>query len=422
MAANLPPGIDLAGSPNWAGLVQTWWKVSNEPPSRGAMQSWFEDAAVRWIGTLVAALVKLQASFGKLLGEAADRAEDKSGPIIADMLAVGLSNLFNVPVSGGEIGTRHNPAGRDSLGDRMAQAVFSALLGSFAGAGAILPEHGKTNAEHVLGYNLRLALKGWIDKNFIVGFLSGWLPNYAGLDDEVAHVLGLSRMSSRAIGPVIRSLVTIPFQRSLNLQYRPAIFTEGQALHALNAEQIAESDYFEILGQLGWSRERAAVLRVANAKQVGVSDLQRWRELDLIDEAELERLLTRYGYDPDTSRILARSVQEDRVRSGRNSIVSTAVDLYADRALSEGELRALLQEAGYSDLETRTYMQLADLRRSRPRELERSTVEQAYVEGIITLGRLHDFYTHAGYNLEDAILLEQLATARRVKAARRAST
>lgn len=416
-----PPGIQIPNvslttvAHDWTDLTHTVLRALTIEEGRSGFGQIAEDLATRAVGTIMAYSLKWQTVAAKLLLEAWSDAQREQGDIVGQLAATGISDLFDIPVSPAEAVPGRGAAGA-GLRNKVGQAVLDGLLSKIRPTGALGPDDGLRAAEAVLGQTVGLGIEGWLEGLYFGGPLGDYFNGaIADLDDVVAASAGLGSAARRAIGPVLRVLVAEPLTRWLNAQYRPRIYNEGQAVRALRLNAITPNEYYETMGELGWTREKAGVLEQIGSKELSKDDLLRLRELSLIDETEMATLLRASGYYEDVSRILARSLVEDRVRAWRGAHASVVRDMYRDGELGAGEARAQLGELGYSDLEIRTLMNVADLERNRVRAVSEADMETAYVEGLVSLGELHGYYLSRGYDMRGAVIQEQLAAIRKTR-------
>lgn len=402
----------IGPAPEWLPFFSTFFNSLTEADIGASIGKTVERATTSLLGTYFAYILKWQGVGIGIMLDAWEKAQGESGPKIAEIAARGLSSVFGTAINAADVGNRLG-ANRTGLQRRLGQAVMDGILEQVQTSAPLSPESGKRSAEGVVGFVVNLATQAWMQGLFFSGPAADWFNGaYADIDDVVARATGSGLMTRRAVSPILRTLVVEPFQRWLNVQYRPRIYNEIQAARALRVGQLSQGEYFNVMAELGWTRERAAVLDVINSRELDKSDALRLLELSLINEEELAALLRASGYNEDAARVLARSLQEDRVRTLRNTTAGVVRDMYRDRDMEAGEARAWWSELGYTDLEQRTMMNLADLERLRPKRLTRGDMERAYAEGFITLGELNSYYGREGYEVGDQVLLTRMAAAK----------
>jgi hypothetical protein len=378
-----------------------------------SLPEWARKAAEDIVPAVFAAwwgfLIRSQGTLGKLIGDTLQKIEEEAGPHLLQMATYGLNDLFGTNLSAGDLGLRGGTAARRAAADRIGEAVMAAMFGSFETGAALTPEQGRENAERMLSFNLQLALEGWMTGVLGTGMLTKFFPNWGDLDDIVAANLGLGRVSRRVLAPMINAMIVEPFTRDINKRFAPATYNETQAVRALNRGAIGEDDYFAVMAELGWTRERAATLRSLNSVWPSKEDIRAMLELSEIDDAQAVELLRGLGYQPEMADTLVRMFRNDRVRTIRQQSVQVARDMFRDREITLTQFRAVMSEAGVSELEERLLVSVAEMERARPARLPRGEMEEAFKLGFVDLGRLRRYYTEEGYAFDDLILLEQMA-------------
>jgi hypothetical protein len=342
--------------------------------------------------------------------------EQATGGAQLEFLLDGLNDFFGTKLTTADVGhggiLTRGGAGATELGRAALTAMFTAL----ERPGAITPEAGFENAQRLISFSLSTAIEGWLTGNIEKALFPETLPEWGQLDDLVSQNLGLGRLIRRVLAPLLNILMIEPTTRKLNATYLPGFLSEGQAVRAYNAEYIAETEFYSIMAQHGWPRERAALLRVIAAKSLSEADVERGREVGAIGETEALRALQVLGYNADLAKKQFEILELSRLRKVEETVAGVARDMFRDREISEAEYRSALKAAGKSDEETVGLIGLGNIERARPHALERSTIEQGFMAGLVSLSRLRRYYELEGFSLEDQILLEQLALRRKLDA------
>lgn len=367
------------------------------------------------LSTLSAWTVHSRADFLKQMAQVRAQIEQIAGPHIQEFLAIALSDYFGVSVSPGLLGLRGNKGGRQVAASAVGQAVLAGMFGSLETAGGITPARGKENADRLLSFALQNAIEGWLIGTLGLGWLETEMPDVGKLGDLVSANLGVGRISRQALRPALDALVVNPATEFYNSIYAPSLPAEGQAVRLLHRGAISESDYFDIMARRGWSRDRAAQLRVILSDLPTRSDLRGLYELGMLSEQEVSEYLQAGGAPPELAQALTVLIREDRLRTIRGNLATLARDMYRDREIDDAEFSGLAGAAGYSSEEREALLNVARVERSRPKRVDRSTMERAYVEGVVEINRLRAFYEAEGYSALDAGILEQLVVMRKLE-------
>jgi hypothetical protein len=358
---------------------------------------------------ILSVVIALQGKVGQYVGKAIVTAEERGDEYLQKAAAFGLSDFFGVPVSPGEVGGREDGGARNDLGQRLGVMLMESMFGSFQGQQDILPVQGLENAERLLGLNLTLALKGWLLGTLGLGYLEHYFPSWGNLKDIVSQSLGLGRVARRAMAPLLNALIVEPLTRDLNSRFRPKQLTVAEAVRALNRGEISDDEYFDVAGEAGYTRARAAFLKVVHSTLPGVSEAAAFFQLGIFDDAALTNHFKALGFHPDFIEPLVHYVQQQRNLTYKNETEKIVQGMVAAREMDDVEGANLLRSIGRTPAEVETLLGNARLLRSKPKRLTEADAQLAYEEGFMSLSDLSRFHQLEGYAPDDAIILEQLA-------------
>lgn len=408
----------------WDEIFDEFLNAVMHSPLWGKTGVFLEEVAPKVGAALFAIWVRSQGAIGKAAGDSVDEVEKLAGPTLLKAAAAGLSDYFGMKIDPGEIRPHAGFDGRRELSDKLGSLILGSMFGQFENATELTPEQGRDNAEAMIGFNLSTALEGWMGGVLTTGFLSKFFPTWADLDDIISQNLGFGRANRRVMGPLLTALIVTPFTWWLNQRLKPEILRETQLVRALYRDQITEDEYFETMGRHGWSRERAAILKVVNSRLLEKEDIQRAVEMGSIREDELPEIFGTLGYAPDMAEVMRLNTIHERVRTIFNAFESVGRDMFRDGEIDEPEYRSILGQAARSDVEVEAMLALGLLERSRMkadpeklRRVPRGTVERAYRERIINRAQLGTFYTDQGYPEGDRqimLALQDLLLARAI--------
>ncbi len=414
----IPPDVADSVRPDFDGLAATW--ISHFLSALPAAAIASKDALPELIAEIAAVLVELSieltSEIGKRVGEAVSEFELTAGPEIERAAAEALSDYFGTSISPAQISRGRSPSQRFAFAQNLGSFVLSQMFGAFETPKSITPEVGRVNAERILGFNIGTTLESWLGKVVSSTPLTRWIPNWADLDEVMQQTLGLGRINRRIMGPLLKTLVADPFQWDINKRFTPAIFNAGQLVRLLNRREIDSGDYFEKMSWLGFDQAKATQMRTLVSRLPEKEDVAKLLELGAITPDEVTEIFEAMGYTAEGANMMRFITVNDRIRTLNNATESLARDMYRDREIDEAQLKAMLVSAGRSDAEIEMLIGIAKIERSRPRALPRSVLERAFKTGFIPLSRLSEYYETAGYNLDDRILLEELAVEDRLEA------
>ncbi len=395
--------------------------VVNFEPLRG----WLQDLLERIVPGVTAGYTAFQlnsrADFMIRLVTALLQAEERVAPKLLQLAALGLEDYFGVHVDPNSLGIRGGTPGRQAGVRPLSDAMLEGLFGALGSARNVDPAAGYDNMLRLFERQLLTAVEGWLEANLGLGVITKDLPDWGSLDDIVARTMGLGRLTSRAIRPLLDALIVEPSTQQLRKTYRNALPSESLAARMFHRKVISQDDYFEIMARHGWDRTAAAEQLLSNALLPSRADLRAMLELELISPADMRQTLTAQGYPDSVAGQLVTVIREDRTRELKGALATLARDMYRDREASAQETEALLTRAGYSDDERALLLAVADIERSRPKRPTASTMENMYRRDLVELVELRAFYVLEGYAPADVDRLEALAVQEKLEAVARAA-
>jgi hypothetical protein len=347
--------------------------------------------------------------------------EAQVGPQLLKFASAGLRDFLGVDISADQLGLRGGTAGRGAAADSIGKHVIGSMFGTFRQGGGITPEVGLENAENLISAVIGTALEGWLGTTLGFGYITKDLPNWGDLDDVVARNLGMGRVTSRVLRPLIDALVLEPFTQYLNDKLRPALLTEAQATRAVNRGTIDEEAYFEIMGRHGWPRGIAAELRMQHTQQLSRSELQQLYDQRLLQADDVLMHLRAQGYSQGLAEGVFRLIQNDRVSSLRTALATTARDMFRDRDIDEDQARDVLRSIDYSEAEIAALLAVARVERARRRRLTNAQAEEAFRFELLDADALRGHYEREGYSPRDVEVLLSLAVKDKEAADQRAA-
>ncbi len=377
------------------------------------LRGWIQDLVERLIPGITAGWTSFQlesrADFMIRLVTALLQAEDKVGPKLLQLAALGLEDYFGVHIDPASLGIRGGTPGRIGAAGPLSDALLSSLFGTLGSLRELTPERGYDDMLHLVERSLLKAVESWLEGNLGLGIITKDLPGWDQLGELVSHTIGMGRLTSRALRPLVDVLILEPAKQHLAKTYRNALPSEALAFRLLNRGAIGEEDYFEVMARHGWDRTAAAEQKLANATLPSRADLAAMLELGLVDAGQVRESLVAQGFPGTVADQLLRVIQEDRTRTLRAALAQLARDMYRDREATAEETGALLERAGYSADERALLFAVADLERSRPKRLSVSTMEDMFRREVVTLPELRGFYELEGYAPADVDRLEAMA-------------
>jgi hypothetical protein len=395
------PSFSESGKQAAAGVMSAgWWKA--------CWSAFWEFALSGWVKILtwtLSAMTSIALHGAKII----DQAETANAPEFQRLVNAGISDLFGVDVG---VSTERGAAGRGSrraAAKTIGEAMLTGLFGSFSGAGAQQLTPSSKGAEDYLTTVGTLAIEGWL-AGFTAELISlGAIETYGELDDIVAEVLGLGRLTRRVLGPPVSILVETPFEWQLNRTYRPKLLSSSQTARQFARGRWTREQVDEELARQGYSKERIDALLAVDAKYLSDTDLSYLVARGTWTREQAIAHLKEQGWTADMAAALLAIADDRRLDTYRRQYASVAGDAFARGDIDDVEYRQILDDSGLPE-EERHWNHLVDgLRRElRRRELSLSQLEDGVKRGILNINDFRARVLDMGYSFEDEQTLELL--------------
>lgn len=323
------------------------------------------------------------------------KGEDAADPVFRDLTNAAVKDLTGADVS----------AGHGAVG----QAVLHSITG---GAGA--PADGQiqpstSGAEAYLEAVMKLALEGYLEGSIVSALSLNYLEKFGELDDILAQVLGLGRMSRRVIGPLLNARVITPFQWHVDKTYRPTLLGAGEVSRQVARGRMSREQATEELARQGYSDGRIEALLNAAAKFHSIADLDLLVRADEYTRGQAVQHLRDAGYDEPIADTELKLEQLKRIASFERTMAGGAIDAFARGSLDRATLDEFTQGVTIDDQERAQLRELADARRIfRRHPLSPAEAKACVRAGILAVIDYREALRNDGYDEESVLALELL--------------
>lgn len=363
------------------------------------------------VGAIIGALLALFSTVAVYLANFIIRGESKAEPAFQELAKVAVEDLFGVSVNIGQVQGRGQRAGRQAAAASIGEAVLKGLFAGVKTSGSATLEPGMAAANNYLTTVTQLALEGWLEGWMVEALSVGQLEKFADLDDIMAQVLGLGRLSRRVLNPVTTILVETPAEWLLNKTYRPKLLSPGQVARQVERGAMKAAEAREELARQGWSDRRIEMLLATEQKHVGLADLDFLVSHDIWSRESALLELIEEGWSRAQADTLLTIERQQKLDTYKVQMAQEAMAQYAAREIGDDQFRRIMETLRLPPDEVLAMRQVAGLRRElRVKEMTTGQWADAVKAGLATLTDFRRHLVDEGYRERDALNLELLLT------------
>ena len=337
------------------------------------------------------------------------RAEAKSDPAFQRLAEAGIEDLFGVKV---DMSSVRGPGGRESrtaAASAIGRGVLEGLFGQFTGGRAGVTEPSSEGAEKFLSTVTQLALEGWLEGWMFEALSLGQMEKFADLDDAMAAILGLGRLSRRVMGPPCDVFITQPFTWKLNQTYRPNLLGSAELIRQFLRGRCTRERLFREMAMAGFKDDDIECLLATHQKFLSDSDIDYLVSRGIWTQEQGIQHLRDSGWSETLAKATLELEADKREDAWRRRVADVACDAFARGDIEEPQARASLETLFLPEREKFWMLKLAGAQRVfRSTGLSMSDVEAAVKRSILTIADFRGYCLRQGYSLADTQTLELL--------------
>jgi hypothetical protein len=381
------------------------------------------DTLLTWIATALAWFLSKILCVVAFLMQVITSVDDAAAPGMQAVIKNSLGHVFGL-----ETGSTGRKVGQSVDSKIQAKAVGDMVINALkagvpASSGKTL-QPDDTAAANFLAMTARLGIEGWID-GFVAEAIGGeHLQSVLELVPIMNQVLGLGRLSRRALAPLVKILVADPYTWKLHLQYRPALWPEALALRQYIRGKLTSDQLDDALGRHGMSADQITALKDQATKELSTGDYEYLVAHGYISSDQYSSRLQNEGW-PDGPRQQLANLPEQRLI---NEIALKRWELYSEAFvrgdLTDGELTDAVNTLSFSQAIKGEMEASARAKRTLGvKHLTLGDVEKMIKAHIMNLDDLRTWMTRENYPIDEQVLLElyllgQISDADQAKAAK----
>jgi|GEM_PF-2934902 len=410
--------FQVEATPSLQQLIEYFVQLLTSPGALGRLETALQNAAQKAATTAKGAEHQAATFTADLLGRFLAGVEEQIEPAVGPFLAKLAGHLVGVDVSLADLRRSAAHGGETPIGNATADIAFKLFAPP---EGEIEP--GDDGAKRMLATLAQLVFNGWFEATAMEMLVTLFpdmdsFESIAELPHELINALGLSRLARTGLRPLARIAIATPMEWKLNKSHRPNLLSEGEIVKAFNRGDYSGAEAAEELARLGYSDRRQENLIKSNTRRLSLDDVLVLRRAGALDRDYALQNLRDEGYDATTAEFAVSAAESRRLESILDDSLTTITTAYANREITESELRTLMQGVIVDDDEIEHHINTANRRRDfNVRHMSESQVIQCVEAGILSVIDYRAWLVREGYPEFDRDALELLLRARMKKIA-----
>jgi hypothetical protein len=333
-------------------------------------------------------------------------------PGFFNLIATVLSGQLGVSVSYDTIQAAFNSSGSVPAMRTIGGNVFQAWAQITApGSGAALSGPGVASAEGFMGWLIEYAIKHGNTAVLSTLIPEEWrvFEGVAEYGHAISQALGLGRLSRLALQPLIRTLIAEPLQIDLNRTYTPKLLSESQYVRAFVRGEIDGAALQLALAQLGYNQALQTTLINENTKAAGVKELVDFYRATGQGSSTPPATLQVLGYDSAGANVVWTAALEALIDPLRKQELAVLTNQLRTGEIDLATAQSILSTMNLFPQEQGWYQQIWSQILSFPRKrLSESEVEKAFLEGLIDMTTVQNYWIQSGYGSDSIQVLTLL--------------
>ena len=278
------------------------------------------------------------------------KGEDAADPVFRELARTAVKDL-----TGADLRSGHAAIGKQLL---------EALTGGPGAAPNGRLEPSAAGAEAYMTMVMQLALEGYLEGAIVQSLSLGYLEKFGELDDILANVLSINRITRRVVNPLLQARVVTPMQWLVNKQYRPELLSPGELARQVARGRVTREAALEEMARQGWSDERAEALLSNAAKFFSTADAYLSWRMGMWSREQAAQHLRDQGYTLEQADHALQLQTARDVASFEESLATAAVTAYADRRISRAEFGELVRSSLHDQQTAARLLELGEARRA----------------------------------------------------------
>jgi hypothetical protein len=401
-----PPNYRQIGQAFAAGQADYAAQNKATLPTFGSLLLAASDAILTLIVTALSKLLSMLLCVVGFVMQLITSVDDGAAPGMASIVKNSLGHVFGVTT-----GSTGRTVAKGVTGDDMGLQIGTMILNSLksgapASAGSTL-QPDDTAAKNFLTMLAKLGVEGWIDGFIAEAIGGGHFASVLELVPIMNEVLGLGRLSRRALSPLVKILVADPYTWKLHMDYRPALWSESLAIKQNFAGTMSDVDLDKALGKHGHSADIIAAMKAQERPDLSTEDYEYLVSRAHVSVDQNTARLTPKGWKDSALQYKANLPETREIDALNVKRWEIAVEAYLRGDIDETALEEESHSLPLSPAIQTLALQNAQYKRlTHPKHLTLGEVQTMIKAHVMNLDDLRTWMTRENYPPDEEALLE----------------
>jgi hypothetical protein len=413
------------------------------------VEKWIVEAFAmlfKFIAPLITVAAGVFDAFLAALGEFFFAAQGQRGAGFYLLCAALMKDLTGIDVDGNKLAADFAANGRLSAMEDLGGSLFNALAAEFTGVTqttggggfeiapgqgvgglpvkTLTPEQGMQGARALMGFVTSFAIREG-NTDIVADYLPYGIGKFfKDFAEDFSKSLGIGRLARIGFRPLFQTLIAVPLQWALNIQYTPTQLNTREIMKAYNAGLLSNADMRSAMQRHGYSEAYIQILIQDSYKGLELTDIQTLRATGGMTDADATSALQSAGFSPQTVELILKTWDVEPLRKSALAAAHKFVaefiagDLTADEFNSAIDGLANISGGApvLSDGEVRGLKGLGSNVAAFPRKhLTVGQLTTALEEGLIDISEFESLLTRFGYDLDAVTILGTTALIKQKK-------
>ncbi len=338
-----------------------------------------------------------------------DKARKDLDPQVAEISVLVLNELLGTELEANMLASGTDVESHIARAEEVGNLLHKQLLEEFKGESEIQPDDGVRAAKRFSGFLINFGTATAFLSLLGEMFSIGRFHEFRELGVEVARNLGLGRLHRLVMKPLIQTLISVPYQWSLNRTFHPTQFKVQDLVNPFSGAVMDHQTIFEAMDLAGYSEDKTQQLIELHQKRLTDADVERLVRYRLWTPEDGLKYLKKLGYPEAIAQTVFTAIELGRSDLRIKALLDTVEANFAEGHMSLEVLAATLDKLPLTDGEKELITLTAVFKQKAPHKRPTfSEMQQSFDQGLVTIDEFDTFLIKEGFSADDRSILIEL--------------